>query len=101
MYSKTKEQQWEHLQALLFILAASGFALNLNKCVFAVTELDILNHHITTSCVASLWYIVRVILDFPSLADCKALQRLLGMIDFFCHFLTGIAWTLRPLTSHR
>jgi hypothetical protein len=40
VYNKTKEQHWKHLQALFSILAANGLVLNLEKCVFAVAELD-------------------------------------------------------------
>jgi hypothetical protein len=42
VYSKTREQHWEHLRTLFSILAANGLALNLEKCVFAVAELDFL-----------------------------------------------------------
>jgi hypothetical protein len=41
VYSKTKEQHWEHQWALFSIFAANGLALYLEKCVFAVTELVI------------------------------------------------------------
>jgi hypothetical protein len=35
----------------------------------------------------------------PKPADCKALQRFLGMMNFHRRFLPGIAGTLRPLTA--
>jgi hypothetical protein len=38
VYSKTKEQHWEHFQTLFAILAANGLAVNLEKCVFAVAS---------------------------------------------------------------
>jgi hypothetical protein len=51
VYSKTKEQPWEHLRALFSILAINGLALNLEKCVFAVADLDFLSHPISAACV--------------------------------------------------
>ncbi len=81
------------------ILAANGLALNLEKCVFTVSELDFLGHRITAAGVAPLRDNVQVILDFPKPTDCKALQRFLGMINFYRHFLPGAAGTLRPLTA--
>jgi hypothetical protein len=58
---------------LFAILAANGLVLNLEKCLFAVSELDFLGHRISTASVAPLRDNVQVILDFPKPADCKAL----------------------------
>ena len=44
VFSKSREQHWTHLCALFAILAANGLALNLEKCVFAVSKLDFLGH---------------------------------------------------------
>ncbi len=94
VFSKSREQHWTHLRTLFAILAVNGLALNLEKCVFAVSELDFLGHCISAAGVAPLQDNVRVILDFP--ADFKALQRFLGMMNFYPWFLRG---TLRPLTA--
>ena len=40
IFSKSAAQHWDHLRTLFSILAANGLALNLEKCVFAVPELD-------------------------------------------------------------
>jgi hypothetical protein len=60
-----RSSSWTHLRTLFAILAANGLALNLEKCVFAVPELDFLGHRISTACVAPLQDNVQVILDFP------------------------------------
>ncbi len=91
VYSKTKEQHWEHLPALFAILAADGLALNLEKCVFANAKRDFLGHHISAAGVAPLRENVQVIMDFLKPNDCKALQRFLGMINFYHRFLPGVA----------
>jgi hypothetical protein len=88
VFSKSREQHWTHLHTFFAILAANGLAINLEKCVFAVSELDFLGHCISAAGVAPLWDNVQVILDFPKPADCKALQRFLGMMNFY-----------RPLTA--
>jgi cleavage and polyadenylation specificity factor subunit 1 len=84
---------------LFAILAANGLALNLEKCVFGVSELDFLGHRISAASVAFLRDNVQVILDFPKLTDCKAMQRFLGMINFYRRFLPGVAGKLRRLTA--
>ncbi len=99
VFSKSKEEHWTHLRTLFAILAANGLALNLEKCVFAVSKLDFLGHRISAAGVAPLQENVQVILDFPKPTDCKSLQRFLGMINFYRRFLPGAAGTLRLLTA--
>jgi hypothetical protein len=78
---------------------ANSLALNLEKCVFAVSKLDFLGYGISADGVAPLRDNVQVILDFPKPTDCKAMQRFLGMINFYRRFLPGVAGTLHPLTA--
>ncbi len=92
-------QHWTHLRTLFAILAANGLALNLEKCVFAVSEPDFLGDCISAASVAPLRDNVQVIWDFPKPTDCKAMERFLGMINFYRRFLPGVAGTLRPLTA--
>jgi hypothetical protein len=99
VFSKSKEEHWTHLRTLFAILAANGLALNLEKCVFAVPELDFLGHRISGAGVAPLRDNVQVILNFTKPTDCKSLQRFLGIINFYHRFLPGAAGTLRPLTA--
>ena len=65
VFSKSADLHWQHLRALFAVLAANGLALNLAKCVFAVTELDFLGHRISAAGVHPLRDNVQVILDFP------------------------------------
>jgi hypothetical protein len=82
VFSKSREH-WTHLGTLFANLAANHLALNLEKCVFAVSELDFLSHRISAAGVSPLRDNVQVILDFPKPADCKALQRFSGMMYFY------------------
>jgi hypothetical protein len=99
VFSKSREQHWTQLRTLFAILAANGLALNLEKSMFAVSELDFLGHRISATGVAPLRDNVQVILDFPKPTDCKAMQRFLGMVNFYCRFLPSVTGTLRPLTA--
>ncbi len=88
VFSKSREQHWTHLHSLFAILAAIGLAINLEKCVLTVSELNFLGHRISAASIVALWDNVQLNLDFPKPADCKALQRFLGMMNFY-----------RPLTA--
>jgi hypothetical protein len=70
VYSKTKEQHWENPRVLFSILAINGVALSLDKCMFAIAELDFLGHHISTASIAPLRDNIQVILDLPAPAGC-------------------------------
>ncbi len=72
VFSKSREQHWTHLRTLYAILATNNLALNLEKCVFAVFELDFLGHRISAAGVTPIQDNVQVILDFPKPADCKS-----------------------------
>jgi hypothetical protein len=82
VFRKSRKQHWTHLRTLFTILAANGLVFKLEKCMFAVSELDFLGHRISAAGVTPLRDKVQVILDFPKPADCKALQRFLGMMNF-------------------
>jgi cleavage and polyadenylation specificity factor subunit 1 len=74
VFSKSREQHWTHLRALSAILAANGLALNLEKCEFAISEMDFLGHRISAAGDDPLRDNVQVILDFSKPDDCKALK---------------------------
>jgi hypothetical protein len=54
VFSKSREQHWTHLRTFFTILADNGLALNLEKSVFAISELDFLGHRISAAGVAPL-----------------------------------------------
>ena len=69
------------------------------RSVFPTPALDFLGHCISAASMAPLRDNIQVILDFPILKDFKALQRFLGMANFYRRFLPGIARTLQSLTA--
>ncbi len=74
VFSKSREQHWTHLRTLFAILATNGLALNLEKCVFALSELDFLGHRISAAGVAPLLDNVQVFwtsLNQPTAKPCK------------------------------
>ena len=72
---------------------------NLDKCSFVKHEIEYLGHKITVDGIIPLRCHVDALLLQPHPQDVRGLQRFLGMINFYRHFLPGIARTLRPLTD--
>jgi hypothetical protein len=99
IFSPTKEQHLLHLQQVFDVLASNGLRINPAKCTFAVPEVDCLGHHVTPSGLYPLSSKVQPILSFPPPTNLPALQRFLGMLNFYRRLLPAIAHVLRPLTD--
>ena len=89
----------KHLRVVLELLVQNGLVINLDKCSFALPEIDYLGHKITTTGITPLRRHVDSLLQMPPPQDVRSLQRFLGMINFYRRFLPGIAKILRPLTD--
>ena len=95
--SKTMEQHKEHLEELFKILENNGLVVNRAKCELGVPHLDFLGHRVTSQGVAPMPDRVTAIQNYPTPKDKPALQRFLGMINYYHRFLPNIAKKLIPL----
>jgi hypothetical protein len=89
----------QHLGAVLERLQEAGLVLNAEKCLFRVSAVEFLGHHITAEGAEPLQQKVAAIADFQRPQDAKGMQRFLGMINFYRRFIQGAACILRPLTD--
>ena len=97
--SESREQHVVHLRRLFRALTEFGLVINKAKCVFGVRELEFLGHRVTPAGIHPLEQKVRAIEQYSQPTTVKALQRFLGMLNFYRRFLPGIAAVLRPLTD--
>jgi hypothetical protein len=91
------EQHVTDLRALFQRLANISLAINLDKCEFAVPELDFLGHCLSAAGVTPLSGSLQVMYNFPRPHTIKDLQRFLGMVNFYWRFLPKIAQILAPM----
>jgi putative transposase len=79
----------QHLEAFFTALAASGLAINLEKCVFAVPTLEFLCHNVSAAGSIPLAVHAAAIKSCPPPPpqDIKQLQCFLGMVNFYRRFL--------------
>ena len=89
----------KHLRVVLELLVQNGLVINLDKCSFALPEIEYLGHKITATGIVPLRRHVESLLQLPPPQDVRSLQRFLGMVNFYRRFLPGIAKILRPLTD--
>jgi RNase H-like domain found in reverse transcriptase/Reverse transcriptase (RNA-dependent DNA polymerase) len=97
--SRTLDKHLQHLRTYFQLLQDNGLQVNPAKYVFAVAEVDFLGHRVFAAGVSPLPKHVEALQRLPVPTDVKGLQRFLGLINFYCRFLPGIAAILLPLTN--
>ena len=97
--SQSAAQHERNLRELFSTLRCFGLVLNSSKCVFVVKQIEFLGHLVTQRGIQPLQEKVDAVRRFEQPQTVKALQRYMGMINFYRCFLPGIGKTLRPLTD--
>ena len=95
--SKNPSEHKEHLRSALRRIKEYGLCLNIDKCVFGVSEIEFLGHLVTPRGISPSPKKVEAIVEFPRPTTIKQMQEYLGMLNFYRKFLPNIANTLRPL----
>ena len=97
--SPTAEQHTRDLRQLLTALRQFGLVPNVQKCVFGGGEIDFLGHHVMPRGIKPLPSKVEAVRHFERPRSVRALQRFLGLVNFYRRFLLRAAATMRPLTD--
>ena len=88
-----------HLRRVLERLREFGLVYNPAKCIFAKPSVPFLGHEVSAAGIKPLTRHVEAVASYPPPADKPALQRFLGLVNFFRRFIPGAAGILRPLTD--
>jgi hypothetical protein len=97
--SPDRQTHLAHLEKFFLALAANGFAINLEKCIFAVPSLEFLGHTISAEGSSPTAEQTAAIEQCAAPQDVKQLQCFLGMVNFYRQFLPNCAKVLKPLTD--
>jgi len=89
----------QHLEAVFQLLSNNVLVINPDKCKFFKTEVEFLGHVVDQAGMRPLPCHVEAIHNFPPPTDIKALQRFLGLVNFYRGFVSGAALILKPLTD--
>jgi hypothetical protein len=81
--SSNLEQHLVDLRAVLVRLQQQGLVLNVEKCLFAASELDYLGHRVTASSIRPLPNRVQALAKYPQPKTVAQLQTFLGMANFY------------------
>ncbi|KAL7297000.1 hypothetical protein TKK_0009434 [Trichogramma kaykai] len=91
------EEHQNHLKIVLKRLDKFNLRLNIDKCVFAKTEVSFLSHLINAKGFSPLPDKVKAISEFPQPTNVDELRRFLGVINFYRPFIKNAAELLLPL----
>ena len=97
--SKSAADHERDLCQLFHALRQFGLVLNASKCVFGTREIEFLGHHVSAQGIRPLPDKVEAVRRFERPRSVKALQRFLGLVNFYWRFLPNIAATMCPLTD--
>ena len=97
--SRNHVEHQEDLCHVLQHLEEHGLVLNKEKCTFSASQVDYLGHVVDATGVRPLPARVAAISDFPPLSTKRELQRFLGMVNYYCRFISRAASILKPLTD--
>ena len=99
IFSPDLSSHVDHLREVFELCRLHGLTIGLPKCEFAVSEVEFLGHGLSSSGCRPLVKHTAVIKEFPVPTDKPALQRFLGMINFYRKFIKDAALILAPLTN--
>ena len=71
--------------------------LNKEKCKFAVSEVTLIGHNLTPEGVPSDPEKVKVIREMPAPTDKKAVEHLLGTINYLAKFISDMSTKTTPI----
>ena len=95
--SRSRTEHLSHLKTLFQHLSQHGLIVNPAKCQLGLPSIDFLGHHITRQGAVPLPAKVAAVRNFPQPGTVKALQELLGMVNFYHRFIPHATELMRPL----
>lgn len=98
MFSKHREDHFDHLELVLQKYLEFGISLNPKKCIFGVPQGKLLGHIVSKEGVSIDPDQVKAIKDFPLPVNKKGVQSFLGKVNFVSRFISNFAGIIRPIT---
>lgn len=89
--STSIEEHRQHLQILFERLASFKLTINVAKCKFGEEKVNFLGYEVSAQGTKPLPNKVKAIADFPQPRYIQELQRFLGMVNFYRHFIPNAA----------
>ena len=97
IYSKTEEEHLEHLEKVLAVFKEHKLKINIEKCSFMQTEVEVLGHKVSDKGLSPLDSKIEAIKKWKAPTDIHELRSFLGAIGYYRNFIDKYAQTTAPL----
>ena len=97
--SKSIEEHFTHVSAVITKLTEVGLRLRPEKCHFARTEIEYLGHTLTPVGVKPNNAKVKAIQEFPQPNSAQGIESFLGLVNFYRSHIQDLGMLARPLTE--
>ena len=95
--STNPEQHLADLKAVFQRLKKHGLIIRPEKCEFGTTETSFLGHNVSSAGISPLPSKVAAIQKFSTPTTVRALQKFIGMINYYHRFIPGASVAMQPL----
>ncbi|UYV77506.1 K02A2.6-like [Cordylochernes scorpioides] len=99
VYAKDRQELEERLRKVLQRFDKVGIRLNRNKCKFALEELDILGHIVSSEGIKPDNRKIEAVLNFPIPKNIEMLRSFLGTCGFLRKFIPNFSKLAEPLNN--
>ena len=97
IYSNSLSDHIHHLRSVLQVLRQHQLFAKMGKCTFGQTEIEYLDHVISTNGVATDPAKIQIIQQWPSPKNITQLRAFLGLTGYYRRFIKGYGVICRPL----
>ena len=97
IYSKTVEEHFEHIRKVLEVFKKNKLKINIEKCSFMQTEVEVLGHKVSAKGLSPLDSKIEAIKKWKAPTDLHELRSFLGAIGYYRTFIDKYAQVTAPL----
>ena len=97
IFSKSIEEHIEHIKQVLEIFKENDLKINIEKCHFMQTEVDVLGHRVTTEGLKPIDSKVEAIKNWKAPSDVHDLRSFLGSVGYYRDFIPNYAQITAPI----
>ena len=100
IFSKNELEHKKHLLEIANRLNSYGLTLNMNKCVFGASQLNVLGYKLNASGITASDEKIAAVKNFPAPVTIKELRQFLGLVNYQRRFIENAAELLSPLQDY-